>query len=316
MEPYNTNHDAVEDLAAKWESLDITSNFIFYRVMRDNEDLCLELLQVIFPDLNIRGIAYHTVEKTIDETLDSHGVRLDVFVQEAGEDRMYNIEMQAGLSDDLKKRSRYNQAMVDQEYLDKGHHYSELRDSYIVFICTFDLFERNQCKYSFTYQCVEENDLLLNDGTTRVFLNTRGAREKASPRLAAFLDYCAGVASDDAFVKRLDDAVNIIKKDKEARHRYMTVEMMLRGERLKAKEALAEKDAVIESLEQANSSLSQEISSLSQTNSSLSQEISSLTIENSSLTQANSTLTQEKLAWEKERSDLLTQLEKFKSEQK
>ena len=302
MEPYNTNHDAVEDLAAKWESLDITSNFIFYRVMRDNEDLCLELLQVIFPDLNIRGIAYHTVEKTIDETLDSHGVRLDVFVQEAGEDRMYNIEMQAGLSDDLKKRSRYNQAMVDQEYLDKGHHYSELRDSYIVFICTFDLFERNQCKYSFTYQCVEENDLLLNDGTTRVFLNTRGAREKASPRLAAFLDYCAGVASDDAFVKRLDDAVNIIKKDKEARHRYMTVEMMLRGERLKAKEALAEKDAVIESLEQANSSLSQE-------NSSLSQEISSLT-------QKNSTLSKEKLAWEKERSDLLAQLEKFKSEQK
>ena len=107
----------------------------------------------------------------------------------------------------------------------------------------------------------------------------------------------------------MDDAVDIIKKDKEARHRYMTVEMMLRGERLKAKEALAEKDAVIESLEQENSSLSQEISSLSQTNSSLSQEISSLT-------QENSTLTKEKLAWEKERSDLLAQLDKYQREQK
>ena len=82
----------------------------------------------------------------------------------------------------------------------------------------------------------------------------------------------------------------------------MTVEMMLRGERLKAKEALAEKDAVIESLEQENYSLTQANSSLSQENSSLTQEISSLS--------------KEKLAWEKERSDLLAQLEKFQSEQK
>ncbi len=264
MEPYKPNTDVVEDLAAKWESLDITSNFIFYKVMRDNEDLCLELLQIIFPTLNIRAIAYHTVEKTIEETYDSHGVRLDVFVLEDGADRMYNIEMQAGLSDDLKRRSRYNQAMVDQEYLDKGCHYSKLPDSYIVFICTFDQFGCNLCKYSFTYDCEEVKGLKLGDGTTRVFLNDRGAREDASPRLASFLDYCAGKATEDAFVKRLDDAVTIVKKDKEARHRYMTVEMMLRGERLKAEEALAEKDAVIENLEQKISTWEQKESSWEQ----------------------------------------------------
>ena len=123
--------------------------------------------------------------------------------------------------------------------------------------------------------------------------------------------------------KSMDDAVDIIKKDKEARHRYMTVEMMLRGERLKAKEALAEKDAVIESLEQENSSLSHEISSLTQANSSLSQASSSLSQENSSLsqeisslTQENSTLTKEKLALEKVNSDLLAQLDKYQREQK
>ena len=57
-------------------------------------------------------------EKPIEETPESRGVRLDAYAGDGV--RVYDIEMQAQNRDDLRRRSRYNQAMVDEELLDKG----------------------------------------------------------------------------------------------------------------------------------------------------------------------------------------------------
>ena len=42
----------------------------------------------------------------------------------------------------LAKRTRYYQAMIDMDVLEKGDDYSMLNPAYIIFICTFDAFDQ------------------------------------------------------------------------------------------------------------------------------------------------------------------------------
>ena len=51
-----------------------------------------------------------------------------------------NIEMQAYDEEDIAARSRYYQANIDLTRLKEGKSYSELGESWVIFICTRDYF--------------------------------------------------------------------------------------------------------------------------------------------------------------------------------
>ena len=220
--------DNAKTFLERWQALTITNRYIFYRVMRDNQDICLRLLQLILPELNIERIEFLEEEKQIEETPESRGVRLDAY---AGDGRqVYDIEMQQQNRDDLRRRSRYNQAMVDEELLDKRARFSELKDSYVIFLSSFDLFGQKRIRYTFRNWCDEDKSLELKDGAVKVFINALGVRESAEPDLLAFLDLMMGKKSDNRFAKNVQKAVDVVKLDREGRHRYMTVEMWIREE--------------------------------------------------------------------------------------
>ena len=63
-------------------------------------------------------------------------MRLDVYVEEEGSGRVFDIEMQDAdkADDNLPLRTRYYQAMIDQSTLEKGQKFRELRESYIIFV--------------------------------------------------------------------------------------------------------------------------------------------------------------------------------------
>ena len=211
----------------KWESLDISNAFIFYRVMRDNPERCCRLLQRILPELDIKRVEFVDTEKSIDEAPNSRGVRLDAFAGD-DENRKYDIEMQVNNEDNIPKRSRYNQSMVDSQMLDKGAMYDELPDSYVIFICKFDLFGRELYRYTFRYVCSEDESLVLGYGAEKIFLNPKGTKGDISKELKAFLDLINGIHTEDSFVRELEDAVDIVKKSSEARRAYMTWDMDIR----------------------------------------------------------------------------------------
>ena len=220
--------DNAKTFLERWQALTITNRYIFYRVMRDNQDICLRLLQLILPELDIERIEFLEEEKQIEETPESRGVRLDAY---AGDGRhVYDIEMQQQKRDDLRRRSRYNQAMVDEELLDKRARFSELKDSYVIFLSPFDLFGQKRIRYTFRNWCDEDKSLELKDGAVKVFINALGVRESADPDLLAFLDLMMGKKSDNRFAKKVQKAVDVVKLDREGRHRYMTVEMWIREE--------------------------------------------------------------------------------------
>ncbi len=212
-----------KDNQVVWEELGISNDFIFGKVMQDAE-LCKGLLQRIFPDMKIDHVEYPVLQKTINVDLDAKSVRLDVYVED-GEGVIYDIEMQVADTKDLPKRTRYYQAMMDLEMIDKGELYKKLKKSFVIFICPFDLFGKGRHIYTFKNFCEEDKAVLLGDETAKVFLNTESTMEDVSKELRAFLDYVAGKKSEDSFVQKLEDAVKKAKQNREWRHEYMTLLM-------------------------------------------------------------------------------------------
>lgn len=203
-----------------WDKLTIKSRFIFAKVMQQKE-LCLPLLQRLFPELDITDIQYVEAEKTVEGSIGSKGVRFDVYVKDPRR-YAFTLEMQVGDYDDLPRRSRYYSAMICEDLLAAGRTYSDLPPAYVVMLCPFDLFRLGLHRYTFTHRCSEALSLDLEDGAVVVFLNSRGTEDDVSPEILSFLKYMEGtVTKEDPYIVRLDEAVQKAKKNSDWRRQYV-----------------------------------------------------------------------------------------------
>ena len=216
--------DHAVGMEQRWEQIRISNDFLFGKVMRSRPGLCRKLLQRILPALDIAHIEVIETQKTIDEDRDARSVRLDVYVRDET-DRVYSIEMQMADTKELPRRSRYYQGMIDLQLLEKGLTYRYLNDTYIIFICPFDLYETGRHRYTFAGACEEDPEVKIQDGAVRIFLNAKGTMNDVSSSLKAFLDYVAGTVTEDPFVQELEEAVTEARKNRKWRHEYMTLLM-------------------------------------------------------------------------------------------
>lgn len=208
----------------KYENLDFTDNFMFSKIMETNPDLCKELLELIL-DKTIIKIELPEKEKHFDITSDGKSIRLDVYVKDGDGVTIYDLEMQTTSQDDLPQRLRYYQGMIDLSLIEKGASYGELRKSYIIFICTFDPFERGLCCYRFENFCCDNKALPLNDGAVKIILNSRGYIKNVSVELQGFLEYVDTKQAKTDLTRKIDDQVQSAKKHEEWRREYMTLLM-------------------------------------------------------------------------------------------
>lgn len=213
-----------------WEDLTIQDDYMFKLIMR-RKRICKAMLEKIL-QIKIHDLTYVEDEKTIQTDLTSHGVRLDVYVED-DTCTVYNIEMQVKNPGDeaLARRTRYYQSMLDGDLFLKGADYDSLNDSYIIFICPFDIFGRGRHIYEIRAYCTQDRELLLPDGATRVFLNTQGTLDDVAPDVKAFLDYVSGIMSPDPLVQEIDAEIHRLKAITDERVRYMTYQMKMHEER-------------------------------------------------------------------------------------
>ena len=209
------------DYQKAWEELQIKDDFLFAKVMRDKK-LCAALIERLL-GTKIKDIIYLEEEKKIDIKWDAKSVRLDVYVEDGN--RVFNLEMQTTNQKNLPYRSRYYQGMIDLNTIEKGESYRKLKESYVIFICTFDPFEQGKAKYTFENLCVEDKELRLKDGTRKIFLNAKGYQNAEEEDVREFLKYVNGEESDNIFVKKIENKVEQIKSNKEWRQEYMTMLM-------------------------------------------------------------------------------------------
>ena len=95
-------------------------------------------------------------------------------------------------------------------------------------IMTFDLFGYGKYMYTFVPRCIEAPDCRLEDGTIRIFLNTKGTnKDEVSQELADFLHYVenttdeAAEQSDSERIRRIHNRVCKVRKSEEIGVRYM-----------------------------------------------------------------------------------------------
>lgn len=125
----------------------------------------------------IESVKSSVIQKAIRVTNDSKGVRYDIYVEDDKEN-IYDAEMQQndGHQDvkDLSKRARFYQGMIDLNLLETGGEYGDLKNSYVIFICTFDPFGKGFCCYEFENVCKDDGKLILSDGRKILIYNTKG----------------------------------------------------------------------------------------------------------------------------------------------
>ena len=203
----------------KYDELKFTDDFMFCHILVENEDICKELTEMI-TGRKVREIVKMHTQKAVQITADGKGVRFDVYFED-DEDHVYDIEMQTTNAGNLKARARYYQAMMDMDHINRGGRYDALKETCVIFICTFDLFGKGYHKYSFRNTCREVPSLELQDGAEKIFLCAGGDKDDCSGKMKDFLDYISGKSAADAFTTRLDNEVQkAIQKD-EWRSSYM-----------------------------------------------------------------------------------------------
>ena len=204
----------------RWEDLDITDDFIFTRVMR-NKRLCRTLLEMILK-VKVGKIRFLTSHHAIQIDPNAKGIIMDVYLKDEG--KVINVEMQASNHGDLPRRARYYQAAADIDTTPKGSEYSDLKQNYVIFICTFDPFHKGKPFYTFQNICLEDHEpIFLNDGTAKIFLNTACTDTTTlDGDLRLFYDYVRERTTQTPFTRELDKTISRMKQEQEERNMYLT----------------------------------------------------------------------------------------------
>ena len=223
-------------LEEKWNSLTLANNFIFCKVMESNPDLCKHLLEILL-HIKIDHLETPQMERTMQEGLDSKTVRFDVYTKDSN--RIFDLEMQTVKKENLPKRSRYYQSIIDMDNLNAGIDYDELKDTYIIFICLTDIFNKGLPVYSFENICAEDKETKLEDRTYKVFFNASKCDKLESEDEKLFFKYLRGERANNDFTRKLNEKVALIKKNAFWRNQYMTWEQTIKEERKEAKEETA-----------------------------------------------------------------------------
>ena len=205
-----------------WSEQKITNSFMFYKIFTTYPDACKELLEILL-GFKIAKIEYPQGERIFNVDAEAHSVRLDIFTQD--DNHIYDIEMQTTAEEDLPERARYYQGVMDTATLKPSEPYKELKDSIIIFICTFDPFKKGKVKYVFKNLDIENPKNELGDRTTKIFFNTsKYDKIQDNKELKCLLEYFNSNKADSVFTSSLERLVTTAKHNLQWRQTYMTLE--------------------------------------------------------------------------------------------
>ena len=170
------------------KELNLLDKFLFDEAMDDPENVKTMLDIILSQNTNLKHPPQ--TEKEQRTSMDNRQIRLDVYAVDE-DDVIYEVEAQKENTHNLSKRSRLYQGIIDSKLLPPGVvDFNLLNEVLIVIITPFDLFGYGLYRYTFQMKCEEVPELKLDDGATRIFLNTKGIHpELVSPELIELLKY-------------------------------------------------------------------------------------------------------------------------------
>ena len=223
----------------KIEDLTFIDDGMFQAVMHEPE-ICEEVVERLL-HVKVEKVVYPELEKPIKPFYTSKGVRLDVYLKD--DNKIIDVEIQTYRQDAIGKRTRYYQSMIDIDSLMKGQDYTELLDSYVLFICTYDPFLKDKRNgfglpcYTFKNTCAENPDVSLDDKSIKVIYNAGAYEAVEDEKLRDFLHFVStNIPEENSFSQTISDTVEKLKEDDEFRSDYAAMNLHDRDIKKKAKE--------------------------------------------------------------------------------
>ena len=244
-----------QTLEEKWQNVTIANNFIFYKVMHNNPDVCKELLEILL-EIKIDHIVMRQ-EEEIAIDYGKKGVRLDVYA--VGATQSFDIEMQTTDTGELPERARYYQSILDVDDLNSGKNYNELKTSYVIFICIPDIFKKGLAKYTFENYCVEDNKIKLNDRTYKLFFIAENYDKILNAEQKGVLKMVMNNESTTKFSDKVSDLVEDAKHNAYWRKQFIEFEIQQRYQFSAGKKEGAQEKAVESAMELLKEGISPEV---------------------------------------------------------
>ena len=154
--------------------------------------------------------------------------KIDVYALDE-DDIVYDAEPQKTNTKNFPKRSRLYQGLIDSNLLSPGSiDFNALNTVIIILITPFDIFGHELYKYTFHMKCEEVPERQLDDGATRIFLNTHGKHpELVNEELIELLKYIEKTTDETAEhcnsekVQKLHQKICQLKANKQVEAKFM-----------------------------------------------------------------------------------------------
>lgn len=131
---------------------------------------------------------------------------------------------------------RYYQSMLDIDDLMKGADYSELKESFVIFICKDSPIEDFDLPvYTFKNICLENKKVELGDKSHKVIYNVKAYEKETDKELKAFLHFVCSGSAEDKFTDKIKALIEQTKQAESNKTEYMSMNLHDRDIRWAAK---------------------------------------------------------------------------------
>lgn len=165
------------------------------------------LLRIILnkPDIRVKSVETQRRMKN----LLGRDICLDIDADdETGKE--YNVEVQRADKGADRKRARYHSSILDAHLLQPGDDFSDLPETFVIFITENDVIGKGKPLYSVERK-IEETNETFDDGEHIIYVN--GADKDASTELGKLMHDFFCTDPDDMHYKELADKVRYFKED-------------------------------------------------------------------------------------------------------
>ena len=145
------------------------SNKFLNAMLEKNIPATEKMLRVIMKNDKIKVISVQV--QNFIQNLYGHSAQLDILAEDEN-GRRFNVEIQRANEGAPAKRARFYSSVLDTVFLQAGHDYEELPESYVIFITENDVLNYNLPIYNIN-RYIAQNMKLFNDGSQIIYVNSK-----------------------------------------------------------------------------------------------------------------------------------------------
>ncbi|MCR4691565.1 MAG: hypothetical protein K5739_09500 [Lachnospiraceae bacterium] len=120
-----------------------------------------------------------------------------------------------------KTMKSYEELGFSDDFMNKGNSYKSLPESNVLFLCTFDPYQRGISRYTFKQRCEELPSLEMGDETVKIFYNCTYTGNDLPEDLRDLYNYVENGEVGNELTRKLEEAVSKGRKNEIWRSQYM-----------------------------------------------------------------------------------------------